>query len=190
MLSLAVLLLAGLPLAEPAWAHRAHPAAGSAPASPRAPADLAPSAVADPLPGLAAPAPPSRPAAEGAVGAPAPAMPAVPWPVLLLAASLMILGLCRPRRALGLALAVLLAVLALETGVHSVHHLVDGREAQCAVASASGQLAGTVDDLAPRHAAMPLFAPGRLLAADASVPASRIPASHRDRGPPHALATA
>ena len=54
-----------------------------------------------------------------------------------------------PRRVLVLALAVLLAVFAVEAGVHSVHHLGERSATACAVAAAAGHLALCLDDGAP-----------------------------------------
>ena len=68
----------------------------------------------------------------------------VPWHVIALLAGLAALGDRRPRRALGLALILLLAVFAFESGVHSVHHLADpARGEHCAVATASQHVSGT-----------------------------------------------
>src|SRR4029453_9085267 len=75
-------------------------------------------------------------------GAPAPVP--VPWHLVALLAGLAALGARRPRRALGLALILLLAVFAFERGVHSVHHLSDpARGEHCGVASASQHVSGT-----------------------------------------------
>ena len=69
---------------------------------------------------------------------------APPWHLFALLASLAALGARRPRRALGLALILLLAVFAFESGVHSVHHLADpARGERCAVAAASQHVSGT-----------------------------------------------
>jgi hypothetical protein len=68
----------------------------------------------------------------------------MPWHVIALLAGLAALGARRPRRALGLALILLLAVFAFESGVHSVHHLADpARGERCAVAAASQHVSGT-----------------------------------------------
>ena len=75
-----------------------------------------------------------------AVPAPVPG----PWHLVALLAGLAALGARRPRRALGLALILLLAVFAFESGVHSVHHLADPvRGEHCAVATASQHVSGT-----------------------------------------------
>jgi hypothetical protein len=72
--------------------------------------------------------------------------------------ALLALGARRPRRALVLALMLLLAVFAFESGVHSVHHLAERDGGQhCAVASASQHVTGTevplvlVIDLLPQE---------------------------------------
>lgn len=68
----------------------------------------------------------------------------VPWHLLALLAGLAALGARRPRRALVLALILVLAVFAFESGVHSVHHLADpARGEHCAVAAASQHVSGT-----------------------------------------------
>src|SRR5262245_15186813 len=79
-------------------------------------------------------------------------------PLLALAAVALGLGLARPRRALALTLAVLLALLAFETGLHSVHHLGQADQgAACAVASATPHLAATdVADVADIAAPPPM----------------------------------
>jgi hypothetical protein len=60
------------------------------------------------------------------------------------------LGIVAPRRALVLALALVLGVLAVETGVHSVHHLADRQAAaECAVAWATAHVPGATQPTAP-----------------------------------------
>jgi len=54
-----------------------------------------------------------------------------------------------PRRVLVLALAVLLAVFAVEAGIHSVHHLGERAATTCAVAAAAGHLTLCLDDGPP-----------------------------------------
>src|SRR5438128_962102 len=53
----------------------------------------------------------------------APAAPAIPVAVLALFAAVALAGMFRPRRAVALTLVLVVALLAFETGVHSVHHL-------------------------------------------------------------------
>src|SRR5262249_52148188 len=92
------------------------------------------------------------PVAAPSVTLPAPAlswtaapMPVpVPWHLVALLVAFAALGARRPRRALGLALILLLAVFAFESGVHSVHHLADPAHGDhCAVAGASQHVSGT-----------------------------------------------
>jgi hypothetical protein len=84
----------------------------------------------------------------------APSLPAVPWPAVLAAAAALIVAWRRPRRALALAIVLILAVFAFENGVHSVHHLNDLRHLEdlragltCHVAAASAHLSGTPVDV-------------------------------------------
>jgi hypothetical protein len=83
----------------------------------------------------------------------------VPWPAILAAAAALIVGWRRPRRALALAIVLILALFAFENGVHSVHHLNDLRHLDdlrsgltCHVAAASAHLSGTpVDATTPEY---------------------------------------
>jgi hypothetical protein len=62
---------------------------------------------------------------------------------MLLAAAVAALVIVRRRRAVGLACIALLLVIAFETGLHSVHHIVDERDAaSCVVALATAQAGG------------------------------------------------
>jgi hypothetical protein len=98
-----------------------------------------------PLPPAAdetAPAPPAAPVAD-----PAPASPGmVPLaPAIAVGLGLAAMVLLR-RRACVAGLALVLVVLALETGVHSVHHLADRQgAADCVVALATAQVHGTAE---------------------------------------------
>ena len=77
----------------------------------------------------------------------APQTPGIPWPALLGALIAVVLGWRRPRRALVLAVVLLLAVFAFEDGLHSVHHLVDRSQLnKCAVAVAAAHLNATAAD--------------------------------------------
>jgi hypothetical protein len=79
----------------------------------------------------------------------APALPSVPWTALALLGGVALSVATRPRRALALTLALVVAVLAFETGVHSTHHLGRGDEAaHCLVASMSTQLSAYLVDVA------------------------------------------
>jgi hypothetical protein len=81
----------------------------------------------------------------------------VPWPVALAAGAALIIAARWPRRALALALTLILGVLAFESGVHSVHHIGDAQSgATCSVATATAQIAGTPgDDVSPAPPILP-----------------------------------
>ncbi len=64
----------------------------------------------------------------------------IAWLLGALVVTLALAGRRSPRRAAALTLAVLLAMLAFETGLHSVHHLGDP-EAGCVLAATSAHLA-------------------------------------------------
>src|SRR5215510_1889170 len=91
----------------------------------------------------------------------APTLPAMPWPALLGAAAALVFAWWRPRRALTLGIVMILAVLAFENGVHSVHHLNQVRHlddlrssSTCPVAAAIAHVAGTlVDGAVEKHLA-------------------------------------
>ncbi|HET8578464.1 MAG TPA: hypothetical protein VFO18_15320, partial [Methylomirabilota bacterium] len=109
----AALILAVVVFAAPAWAHPGFPVS-----------DLAATQM--------LPAPEFPPAMLSA----APETPGLPWPVVMIA--LLTLAACwrRPRRALVLALALVLAVFAFQNGLHSAHHAADHHHAvTCPVAS-------------------------------------------------------
>src|SRR6188768_383879 len=96
-------------------------------------------------------APEIRPAAEsGPIG---PVTPVGPSSLLLAAIVLGALGLesarRHPRRALVLALGLLLAIFAFENGLHSVHHGFDAKQhSECTIAAASANLSAvSVDGL-------------------------------------------
>ena len=123
---LAVVMAVGLGLAVSATPAGAH----SRPAPPPPAADVVTS---DPLVGPGA--------------APVPALPAAAplAPALALGAGLA-MALVLRRRAVVTALALVLVVLAVETGVHSVHHLADQEGgAECVVALATAQVHGTAE---------------------------------------------
>lgn len=92
----------------------------------------------------------------------------------------------RPRRALVLLLALLLAVLAVENGIHSVHHLGE-RAASCAMAAAASHLVVATDDGAPVLHARVVVEP---LPADRSAGLPSGPSLGRDpaRAPPALIA--
>jgi hypothetical protein len=97
---------------------------------------------------------PAAPVKSIAVGAIADTRPVsivaatpAPRPLWPLAAGLALAGLglaiAAPRRALGVTLVVVLAAFAIETGVHSVHHMADQKAAtQCVVSAASAHVQG------------------------------------------------
>jgi hypothetical protein len=143
-----------LPLILPALAVAALLLAVSAPAAwahPRLPAvtlDDVPEATA---PVVAAPGAAVVPSAGAPVMKVAPVVtaPGVSvWP-LLAVVSVLALGLLAPRRVLATALILVFAVLAVETGVHSVHHLSDQQAAsQCVVAVAAANVQGMAEPIA------------------------------------------
>ena len=74
----------------------------------------------------------------------------IPWLLAGLAAGLLLaLTRLRPRRGLVVLLVVLLGVLAVENGVHSVHHLGERQVAPCVVAAAAGHLVAVLDGGTP-----------------------------------------
>jgi len=114
----------------------------------------------------------------------APAPPGIPWPVLLGAFVLAAAAWRRPRRALVLAVVLLLAVFAFEDGLHSVHHLLDTTKlAKCQVAVAAAHLNATaVDDAGVTDVILP--APAVATDAGQSAPATRFPSPVQGRAPP------
>jgi hypothetical protein len=72
----------------------------------------------------------------------------IPWLLVGLGGGLL-LALTRPRRALVVLLIVLLGVLAVENGVHSVHHLGERQVAPCVVAAAASHLTLAIDGGTP-----------------------------------------
>ena len=107
---------------------------------------------APPLPeaaGIVVPVPALTEALTSAVPDPAP-----PWAAMSLVAVGALVAAWRPRRALALALVLIVGLLAFETGVHSAHHLGKADEAaRCAVAGLATQvnadLVHTAFDAAP-----------------------------------------
>jgi hypothetical protein len=87
---------------------------------------------------------PSLPAAPAPDRPPEPRAPGVPWQAVVLSLAAVSLGFHRPRRALAGTLVICLAVLLLETGIHSVHHGADSHgAATCATHCVSQHLVGT-----------------------------------------------
>ena len=102
--------------------------------------------------------------------------------LLVLAAALALLGV-RRRGVAALCLALFVLV-AFEVGVHSVHHLTDGRDGACAVASTAAHTAGVVVD---RIACAPAANDARPDVPVSRVAATSQPASpDRGRAPPTA----
>jgi hypothetical protein len=175
---LALVTASLVPSGELAWAHpTAPPPVHLAPAPSRA--SIAPTGVDEPgaLPDTALAA--------------ASAAPGLPWPAVLgaLAAALATLALARrrPRRVVGLALVLLLAIFAYEEGLHSVHHgLEKGRGPSCALAAASAHLSATsVDGVVAADVIMPAAArPPESAQPDAVV---RFLCPTRGRAPPSPL---
>ena len=184
LLGLAVLVTALV--AGPAGAHMREPR--SQPAAPASEERLAPVAApaSGPAPVTGAPATVAAPRPAGP--APGPALlqtsPSLAWVAL---AALVLAGVAsrrRPRAAAATGLVLLLAVLAFESGVHSVHHLGDSERAQACVAAATSQhLAGVESDaIVVGHApARREIAP---VALAAPLPPSRPASPHAGRAPP------
>lgn len=117
----------------------------------------------------------------------APDMPGLPWPALAIVAAAVALGWWRPRRAVALALVLLLAVFAFEDGLHSVHHGLDqAQAASCQVAAAAAHLHGTlVDGIAPCDVILPVV----VLAVETSPsdPIAPLASPEQGRAPPCSL---
>ncbi len=165
MLALMVVALLGAMLSPPAEAHRgvrADVVEGLAPPS------LLPIAAEEP----------SRLAWSAAPAAPIPA-----WPFVALLVALGLAGARAPRRALALALVVVVSIFALESGVHSVHHMTDvDRGESCAVASASQHIAGTEVDVSLSAESLP--AARQVATLGVFVERSRIIGPAQGRAPP------
>jgi hypothetical protein len=88
-----------------------------------------------------------------------------------------------PRRPLTVGIVLLLGTFAFETGVHSVHHLADERDAsKCVVASAASHVTGTTVDTAAEHVVVPTSS--TLLPTVSWSLSSRPLGQHEVRGPP------
>jgi hypothetical protein len=113
----------------------------------------------------------------------APTPPALPWPLMLSVATLMLLGSRRPRRALAVALILVVAVFAFESGVHSVHHLGEAERGEgCALAAASQHLTGTEVDVVGLVETLPLTR--QVATADALIERVRLVGPDQVRAPP------
>jgi hypothetical protein len=124
-------------------------------------------------------APAGVPAATGA-----PAASWFPWMLLFAALSGAALAWLRPRRALVLALVLVLGVFAYETGLHSVHHGLHGNPGRCPVAAASLHVAAVTVDAPSTVAVTPLVAPTAIEAVT-GLPARSLRAD-QGRAPPAA----
>jgi hypothetical protein len=120
----------------------------------------------------------------------APESPAVPWPVMLGAAAALAIAWRRPRRALALAIVLILGLFAFENGVHSVHHLDDLRHlndlragATCSVAAATAHLAGTPVE-GPTQAHLVLTSPESVVVPQPLSLETSCLAAHQGRAPP------
>jgi hypothetical protein len=109
------------------------------------------------------------PAVPPAPAVPAPAAPPMrPLPPSVALAVALGVALTARRRVLVTALALVLVVLAVETGVHSVHHIADRQgAADCVVAMASANVHGTAASSPMAHA---LWIPGPVGAVVAPAP--------------------
>jgi len=107
------------------------------------------------------------------------------WAALLLAL-LAGVTLLAPRRVLIVALVLVLAVIAVEEGVHSVHHLADQRAAShCAVAAASAHVQGAAEPIAVPEVWIPTPI-ATVVASEPDRPGSRPLRPDEGRAPPSA----
>ena len=164
----AIVLAACVAWSAPAWAHSAVKAAAESPAA-------------------SVPAPMAPPMAAWTAAA---AAPSVPWPAILAAAAALIVAWRRPRRALALAIVLILALFAFENGVHSVHHLNDVRHLEdlrsgvtCHVAAATAHLSGTPVDVATHESLVLPSHESVLVLAQPDVD-TRSLSAHQGRAPP------
>jgi hypothetical protein len=165
-LLLVALTFVSLGVATPVWAHSEHAAALSTPGTDRH-VDVASTA-----PSVAA------------LTLSAADVPAFPWPLLVAALIAIALGWRRPRRALALAMVLLLAVLCFEDGLHSVHHLTgQAKPVRCAIATATAHLMATaVDSVATTDIVLPVVPVAIEIAQ--SDPVARFLCPDQGRAPP------
>jgi hypothetical protein len=105
------------------------------------------------------------------------------WPLVAVLVAVALAAL-PPRRAVAFALVLLLALFAVESGVHSVHHLADQQgAAQCVVAAASAHVHGLSLD-APVDALWLPTPVGTVVVADPTRPGARLVRSDEGRAPP------
>ena len=74
--------------------------------------------------------------------------PALPWTAVAALVTILLAGAWRPRRAIALALVLVIALFAFESGLHSTHHLGQADESRCVVAGVSAQLSGDLVEVA------------------------------------------
>lgn len=132
---------------------------------------------------IAVPAPLAAP-----VAAPAPSPPEMAplAPAIALGLGLAAVVLLRPRASV-VGLALVLVVLALETGVHSVHHLADQQgAAECVVALATAQMHGTVEAPPADHGSCIAVPVDAVLGLTPERPGSRLLRPDEGRAPPAA----
>jgi hypothetical protein len=122
------------------------------------------------------------------IAPPGPATPGVPahaplWPSAMLAAAVLLV-VATPRRALAMALLLILAVFAAETAVHSVHHLTDQQPSRCVAASASAHVHGTALDPPAELLLCPPARAGAVVTIASAFPGSRSLRPDEGRAPP------
>ena len=118
----------------------------------------------------------------------APAETPSPVPVSLVLGAVLALGgaVAAPRRVLALALVLILSLLALELGIHSVHHLGDRQAAsQCDVASASTHVHGATPQAPTCSPWVPTLL-GAVLTPESGRPGARLIRPDEGRAPPAA----
>jgi hypothetical protein len=110
--------------------------------------------------------------------------PAAPWVAMAAAIVAALVLAWRPRRAVALTLVLVAAVLVFETGVHSAHHLGQGREAaSCVVAGVTAQLNADLVDATPSVVPLRLHQTPITARADSAV-TERAVAPDAGRAPP------
>jgi hypothetical protein len=164
--------------AAPADAHRLLAASAEISAAPPAPVGEAPLDVVASA-GDARPAPNVPRTSPTLVAAPSGSPPVI---ALVVLAALLGVAAVRPRRALVVALVLVLAVLTFEAGVHSVHHLGDAQPA-CTIAAVSAHLSGISVDSPDASALASDTSDPLALPPPAPVRAATL-APHESRGPP------
>src|SRR5215470_4296892 len=117
----------------------------------------------------------------------APVPPALPWYLPAAVALIAALGWRRPRRALVVALVLLLCVFAFENALHSVHHGIDPKQqAACTVAAATAHLAAVqVDAIALPSLRVPVV--GRAVETTPAPSPTRFESPDQGRAPPSVI---